>query len=106
MLLATSADRIFGVGGPGKLTAREAFAVATTSKVHGSSVYLTAGGFEVRPEFVPDVWALARFERSVMPVGVVDGPMELPLPHEPARPEHGACLELVATRQLGLFGIR
>jgi hypothetical protein len=94
MLLATSADRIFGVGGPGTLTAREAFAVATTSKVHSSSVHLTADGFEVRPEFVSDVWALARFQRSVAPVGVVDGPMG-----EGRLPEPRA----VAIRQLALF---
>lgn len=93
MLLATSADRIFGVGGPGTLTAREAFA-ALGSELHRRPVQLTADGFQVRPEFVTDVWALARFERSVVPVGVVDGPMG-----EGELLEPGAA----ATRQLALF---
>lgn len=73
MLLATSADRIFGIGKPGTMTAREALTTA------GDGL-LTAEGFEVRPEFVPDVWALARQERSVTPLGVFEGALGLPSP--------------------------
>ncbi len=89
MLLATSASRIFGIGGPGTLTAREALAVATGSKV----ATLTAEGLDVRPEFVADVWALGRRERSIVPVGVVDF----------TQPDSRACEQEATTRQLGLF---
>ncbi len=100
MLLATSASRIFGVGGPGTLTARQALAVATGSKV----ATLTAEGLDVRPEFTAEVWALGRREKSIVPVGVVKRPEGHLQPESPTEGNQEPNPTLaVATNQLTLF---